>query len=62
MCLAMYLPGGMVIAIAVDSITFYYIVLDDLIYYSSSLTIKLNCFNLALPQPLVPIGFVLDRV
>jgi len=62
MCLAPYLLGSMVIAIAVDSITFYYIVLDDLIYYSSSLTIKLNCFNLALPQPLVPIGFVLDRV
>ncbi len=62
MCLAPYLLGSMVIAITVDSITFYYIVLDDLIYYSSSLTIKLNCFNLALPQPLVPIGFVLDRV
>ena len=39
MCLTPYLLGGMVITIAVDSITFYYIVLDDLIYYSSSLTI-----------------------
>ena len=25
-CLAPYLPGGMVVAIAVDSVTFYYIV------------------------------------
>jgi hypothetical protein len=27
MCLAPYLPGGMVFAIAVDSVTFYYILL-----------------------------------
>jgi hypothetical protein len=27
MCLAPYLPGGMVVAIAVGSVTFYYIVL-----------------------------------
>jgi hypothetical protein len=26
MCLAPYLPGGMVVAIAVESVTFYYIV------------------------------------
>ncbi len=26
MCLASYLPDGMVVAIAVDSVTFYYIV------------------------------------
>jgi len=31
MCLAAYLPGGMVVAIAVDSITFYYIAIDNLI-------------------------------
>jgi len=30
MCLASYLPGGMVVAIAVESITFYYIVVVDL--------------------------------
>ncbi len=30
MCLAPYLPGGMVIAIAVDSVTFYYIVVVEL--------------------------------
>jgi hypothetical protein len=39
MCIAPYLPGGMVVAIAVDSVKFYYIVLDNLIYYSSILTI-----------------------
>ena len=26
MCLALYLPGGMVVAITVESVTFYYIV------------------------------------
>jgi hypothetical protein len=26
MCLALYLPGGMVVAIAVESVTLYYIV------------------------------------
>ncbi len=26
MCLGLYLPGGMVVAIAVDFVTFYYIV------------------------------------
>jgi len=31
MWLAPYLPGGMVVEIAVDSITFYYIALDNLI-------------------------------
>jgi len=31
MSLAMYLPHGMVVAIAVDSITFYYITIDNLI-------------------------------
>jgi hypothetical protein len=31
MCLATYLPGGMIVAIAVDSITFYYIAIDNLI-------------------------------
>jgi hypothetical protein len=30
MCLAPNLPGGMVVAIAVDSVTFYYIVLVEL--------------------------------
>jgi len=30
MCLTPYLPGGMVVAIAVDSVTFYYIVLVEL--------------------------------
>jgi len=31
MCLAMCLPGGMVDTITVDSITFYYIAIDNLI-------------------------------
>ena len=31
MWLAPYLPGGMVVAIAVESVTFYYIALDNLI-------------------------------
>ena len=31
MCLAPYLPGGMVVAIAVESVTFYYIVVVELI-------------------------------
>ncbi len=31
MCLATYLHSGMVVAIAVDSITFYYIAIDNLI-------------------------------
>jgi len=31
MCLATYLPGGMVVAIAVDSITFYYTAIENLI-------------------------------
>ena len=31
MCLAPNLPGGMVVEIAVDSITFYYIALDNFI-------------------------------
>jgi len=30
MCIAPNLPGGMVVAIAVDSVTFYYIVLVEL--------------------------------
>ncbi len=30
MCLAQYLPGGMVIVIAVESVTFYYIVVVEL--------------------------------
>ena len=30
MCLAPYLPGGMVVAIAVESVTFYYIVVVEL--------------------------------
>jgi hypothetical protein len=30
MCLAPYLPGGMVIAIAIISVTFYYIVVIEL--------------------------------
>jgi hypothetical protein len=30
MCLAPYLPGGMVVAIAVHSVTFYYIVAVEL--------------------------------
>ena len=30
MCLALYLPGGMVVAIAVISVTFYYIVVIGL--------------------------------
>ena len=31
MCLVPYLPGGMVVEITVDSISFYYIALDNLI-------------------------------
>ena len=31
MSLATYLPGGMVATIAIDSITFYYIAIDNLI-------------------------------
>ncbi len=31
MCLVPFLPDGMVVEIAVDSITFYYIALDNLI-------------------------------
>jgi hypothetical protein len=30
MCLTLYLPGGMVVAIAVDSVTFYYFVAVEL--------------------------------
>ena len=30
MCLPLYLPGGMVVAIAVESVTFYYIVVVEL--------------------------------
>ena len=30
MCLTLYLPGGMVVAIAIDSVTFYYIVVVEL--------------------------------
>ena len=30
MCLTLYLPGGMVVAIAVNSIQFYYIVAVEL--------------------------------
>ena len=29
MCLAPYLPGGMVVAIAINSVTFYYIVVVE---------------------------------
>ena len=32
MCLTLYLPGGMVVAIAVNSIQFYYIVAVELNY------------------------------
>jgi len=32
MCLTLYLPGGMVVAIAVNSIKFYYIVAVELNY------------------------------
>ncbi len=30
MCLTLYLPGGMVVAITIDSVTFYYIVVVEL--------------------------------
>jgi hypothetical protein len=44
MCLAPNLPGGMVVEIAVDSITCYYIVKFEL-NYKVILWIKLNRFH-----------------
>jgi hypothetical protein len=65
MCLAPYQPHGMVIAFVVDYDTFYFFALNRvaiLIYYSTSLSIQLNRFDLPPPQPLVRIASALDRV
>ena len=35
MCLAPYIPGSMVVAMAIDSVTFYYIVAVELNYLQS---------------------------
>jgi len=50
MCLTTYLPGGMAVAIAVDSITFYYIAIDNLIELQG----YFNDLNYLLPPPPCP--------
>jgi hypothetical protein len=44
MCLAPYLPGGMVVAIAIESATFYYIVYNRVANKSCN-SLKVNGFN-----------------
>ncbi len=53
MCLMPYLPDGMVVKIAVDSITFYYIALDDFILlqgYLNDLVKSLQSDRLSTPS------------